>query len=147
MWYHNIRRMTKPKKMPAQSKATKQTKKGTHMNESIVTTLPNDSVSAVTVDKQMPSTSAASTASNQTDKSDLILAYLERVDQFNQALTRRVAGLEANKSTSPTTHSIRTQPQVVPPALFSLTHNHCYRLLRSNQCCHYQRVIRLFPLL
>ena len=63
------------------------------MNEFIVTTLPEGSVSTATLDKQAPSTPAAETASNQPDKSDLILVYLERLDQFNQALTRRVADL------------------------------------------------------
>ena len=31
MWYYSIKNMTKPKKTPAQKKATKQSKKGTDL--------------------------------------------------------------------------------------------------------------------
>ena len=130
MWYHNIKKMTKPKKTPAQKKATKQSKKGTDMNGSIVSTLAGGGVSTVSIEEQMPSTSTGDTASKQSDKSDLILAYLEKLDHSNQALTRRVADLEVSKSTSSTPHSTRTQSQTVLTALFSLNSQ---QLLQADQ--------------
>ena len=79
-------------------------------------------------DGSMPPSSVASTdasanqlpssvSSNQvptvqaipTDKSDAILAYLERLDHSNQALTKRVAELETNRSVASTPQSARTR--------------------------------------
>ena len=48
------------------------------------------------------------------DKSDAILAYLERLDQSNQALTKCVAELETNRSMASTPQSTRTHPTLHP---------------------------------
>ena len=54
---------------------------------------------------QVPMSQAA-----PTDKSDVILAYLKRLDQSNQALTKQVAELETNRSASSTPLTARTHP-------------------------------------
>ena len=52
------------------------------------------------------------------DKSDAILAYLERLDQSNQALTKRVVKLETSTSTASMPHNVRTR-STVPPVVFN----------------------------
>ena len=89
--------MTKTKKTPSQKKATKQFKKGTDMNGSIVNTLAGGGVSTVSVEEQMPSTATVETAGDQIEKSDLILAYLEKLEESSQTLIRRIADLESRQ--------------------------------------------------
>ena len=106
--YKDLCKMPKQKKTPARKKATKQSRKGTDINGSFINTSSvGEGVSTVHVEEQTPSTSLADMASKQTNKSDLILAYLEKLDQSNQALSE----LETSKSTSSTPRSTRTQPQ------------------------------------
>ena len=95
-------------------------KKGPDMNGSNVNTLVGGGVSTVPIEEQTPCTSTGDMASKHSDKSDLILAYLEKHDHSNKALTRRVANLEASKSTSSTPRSSRTQSQAILTAPFSL---------------------------
>ena len=52
------------------------------------------------------------------DKSDAILAYLQKLDQSNLALSKHVMELESSRSVASTPHNVRTRP-IMP----SLAHN------------------------
>ena len=107
----------KAKKTPAPKKGSRKgSKKTTDLDGSISQTL-GDSVSTSLLDDHLPrpavlnsglsaeaGPSATSPAVLQPprDKSNAILAYLERLDQSNQALTKRVSELETNRSVAST---------------------------------------------
>ena len=133
----------KTKKTPAPKKSTrKRNRSGLDLDGSITHELPNDTVSNLGSDGSIPSSSLATagasasqlssaTSSNQvpgvqalhTDKSDAILAYLERLDQSNQALTKRVAELETNRSAPSTPQGARNRftPQTSAPIASNAT--------------------------
>ena len=69
-----------------------------------------------------------------TDKSDAILAYLERLDQSNQALTKRVAELETNRSVASTPQSARNRliPHLSGPNSSNATVLQQHQAERSN---------------
>ena len=114
----------KAKKTPAPKKGSKKgSKKTTDLDGSISQAL-GDSVSTSVLDGQLPCSavlnsgfsvdagpSSTSPAGGQPprDKSDAILAYLERLDQSNQALTKRISDLETNRSAASTPHNARTR--------------------------------------
>ena len=118
----------KAKKTPVPKKSTrKNNKRGLDLDVSMIQELQSDTVSNLAFDGSIPPSSVASTdasanqllssvSSNQvptvqaipTDKSDAILAYLERLNQSNQALTKLVAELETNRSVASTPQSART---------------------------------------
>ena len=127
----------KPKKTPAPKKTTrKRNRSGLDLNGSMTHEPPNDTVSNLGFDGSIPPSSTATAgvsasqlssaiSSNQvpgvqaspTDKSEVILAHLERLDQSNQALTKRVAELETNRSAPSTPQSARNRciPQTSGP--------------------------------
>ena len=120
----------KTKKTPAPKKGSKKNnKKGLDLDGSLSQTLQGEIVSTSLFKGDIPPTSVASSAASAShghssvppyqagtsqavplDKSDAILAYLERLDSSNQALTRCVAELESNRSMSSTPLNARTRP-------------------------------------
>ena len=121
--------LKKTKKIPAPKKGTrKNNKEGLDLDGSITQTLQGDVVNTLLLESNIPPTSVASSAASASHgpssvlphqvgmpqaaplESDAILVYLERLDNSNQALTRRVAELEANRSTSSTPLNARTRP-------------------------------------
>ena len=123
----------KTKKTPAPKKGTrKSSKRATDLDGSITQVL-GDSVSNVLHDGQIPPISVTNSESSEgsaplsvipptsaapVDKSDAILAYLQRLDQSNQALTKRVMELETNRSAASMPHNARTR-STVPAMTFN----------------------------
>ena len=127
----------KAKKTPAPKKGSKKaSKKPTDLDGSISQTL-GDSVSTSLLDDHLPrptmlnsslsaevglSSTSPTALQPPRDKSDVILAYLERLDQSNQALTKRVSELETNRSVASTPHNARTR-SVPPQGTTNLPHS------------------------
>ena len=122
------------KKTPAPKKGTrKNNKKGLDLEESMTQALQGDILSNSLFEGNIPPTSIARSEGSDSqgsssvpphqaptsqaaprDKSDVIVAYTERLDQPNQALTKRVAELETNRSASSTPLTARTRPTLYP---------------------------------
>ena len=121
----------KAKKTPAPKRGTKKNnQKGPDLDGSLSQTLQGDIVSTSLFEGNILPASVASSADSAScglssvplhqvgtsqaaplDKSDAILAYLERLDNSNQALTRRVAELESNRSMASTPLNAKTRPR------------------------------------
>ena len=74
------------------------------------------------VPSSVPSDQAPTSQATPIDKSDAILAYLERLDPSNQALTKCVAKLETNRSMASTPLNARTRP-ILHPSVPNPTHS------------------------
>ena len=124
----------KVKKTPAPKKGTqKNNKKGLDLDGSMTQELQGDIVSNSLFESNILPTSVTSSGASVShgpssappvqvlisqvapmDKSDAILAYLELLDQSNQALTKRVTELEMNRSVASTPLNARTRPLLNP---------------------------------
>ena len=123
----------KTKKTPVPKKGTRKSSKTPTDLDGSITQVLGDSVSNVLHEGQIPPISVTNSDSSEgsaplsvrpptsaapVDKSDAILAYLQCLDQSNQALTKRVMELETNRSTASTPHNARTR-STVPAMTFN----------------------------
>ena len=138
----------KAKKTPAPKKGSKKgSKKTTDLDGSISQTL-GDSVSTSLLDGHLPrpamlnsglsaevgpSSTSPTVLQPPRDKSDVILAYLECLDQSNQALTQRVSELETNRSIASTPQNARTR-SALPQGATNLPHSVAHPQLQMEGC-------------